>query len=49
VRWGRESFDEMGSMTALIGAPPGSGDVDALKQASAAHFRQQFIAQFIKK
>jgi mono/diheme cytochrome c family protein len=49
VKWGRESFDEMGSMTALIAVPPGSPDADALKQASAAHFRQQFIQQFIKK
>jgi hypothetical protein len=49
VKWGRESFDEMGSMTALIGAPPGSPDVDELKQASAQHFRQQFIQQFIKR
>jgi mono/diheme cytochrome c family protein len=49
VRWGRESFDEMGSMTALMGMPPGSPDADALKQASAQHFRQQFIMQYLKK
>jgi mono/diheme cytochrome c family protein len=49
VKWGRESFDEMGSMTALVAAPPGSPDVETLKQASAQHFREQFIRQYMKR
>jgi mono/diheme cytochrome c family protein len=40
VKWGRESFDEMGSMTLLVAAPKGP-DRDALRAAEAQHFRQQ--------
>lgn len=40
VRWGRESFDEMGSMTMLVAAPTGA-DRDTLRAAEAQHFRQQ--------
>jgi len=42
VRWGRGSFDEMGSMT-LIVAAPGGADGDTLRQAQAQHFRQQLL------
>jgi mono/diheme cytochrome c family protein len=42
VKWGRESFDEMGSMSLLIAAPPGS-ERDTLRAAEAQHFRQQLM------
>ncbi len=42
VTWGRESFDEMGSMTLLVTAPTGA-DGEALRAALAQHFRQQMI------
>ena len=47
VKWGRESFDEMGSMTALVAVPPGSPDADALRAASTQHFREQLMRQAI--
>ena len=40
VGWGRESFDEMGSMTMLVAAPTGA-DRAALREAEVRHFRQQ--------
>jgi mono/diheme cytochrome c family protein len=40
VGWGRESFDEMGSMTLLVAAPTGA-DREALRAAEVQHFRQQ--------
>ncbi len=42
VKWGRESVDEMGSMTLLVASPSGA-DGDALRAAQAQHFRQQLI------
>jgi hypothetical protein len=47
VRWGRESFDEMGSMTLLVAAPPGP-DNETLRQAQALHFRQQLLRLMIR-
>jgi hypothetical protein len=44
VQWGRGSTDEMGSMTLLVAAPRG-GDRDELRQAQAAHLREQFRAR----
>ena len=44
VKWGRESFDEMGSMTLLVAAPGGQ-DNQKLRDAQAQHFRQQMIAR----
>ena len=48
VTWGRESFDEMGSMTLLVAAP-GEQDNQTLRQAQTQHFREQLIAQFRKR
>jgi hypothetical protein len=42
VAWGRESFDEMGSMSLLVASPQG-GDADVLRAAQTTHFRQQVI------
>ncbi len=42
VRWGRESTDEMGSMTLLV-ATPSSSDLQALRAAQSQHFRQQLL------
>ncbi|HUL74892.1 MAG TPA: cytochrome c [Vicinamibacterales bacterium] len=47
ARWGRESFDEMGSMTLLVAAPKGA-DKDALRAAEAQHFRQQLLERMKK-
>jgi hypothetical protein len=44
VRWGRESFDEMGSMTLLVAAPTGA-DREALRAAEVQHFRQQLAGR----
>jgi hypothetical protein len=44
VKWGRESFDEMGSMTLLVAAP-GAKDSETLRQAQTQHFRDQLIAR----
>ena len=44
VRWGRESFDEMGSMTLLVAAPTGA-DRDLLRAAETQHFREQLAAR----
>ena len=44
VRWGRESFDEMGSMTLLVAAPTGA-DREALRAAEVQHFRQQMVGR----
>ncbi len=40
VRWGRESEDEMGSMTLLVATPP-ADENRALRAAQAQHFREQ--------
>ena len=48
VRWGRGSFDEMGSMTLLIASPPGA-DGDTLREAQATHFRQQLLRQLMRR
>jgi len=40
VRWGRESFDEMGSLSLLVASPQGV-DGDVLKNAQAMHLRLQ--------
>ena len=40
VKWGRESEDEMGSMTLLVAAPS-ADDTRALRAAQAEHFREQ--------
>lgn len=45
VRWGRSSFDEMGSLTLLVAAPQGP-DADVLRQAVTQHFREQLRARF---
>jgi hypothetical protein len=42
VTWGRESFDEMGSMSLIVASPSGT-DGQLLRQAQAQHFREQFI------
>jgi hypothetical protein len=48
VHWGRESTDEMGSMTLLIAAPSGA-DADLLRQAQVQHFRQQLLARLARR
>ena len=45
VKWGRQSFDEMGSVTLLIATPPGP-DAETLRAAQAQHFRQELIARY---
>lgn len=47
VMWGLGSFDEMGSMTLLAAAPAGP-DRAALREAQAAHFREQLIARYMR-
>jgi hypothetical protein len=47
VTWGRESFDEMGSMS-LIVASPSAEDGQTLRQAQAQHFREQFVRMLAK-
>lgn len=44
VTWGRESFDEMGSMTLLVATPEGA-DSQALRAAQTQHFRVQLLRQ----
>jgi hypothetical protein len=46
VTWGRESFDEMGSMSLLIAAPKGA-EGETLRQAQAQHLRQQVLKTMI--
>jgi mono/diheme cytochrome c family protein len=48
VLWGLGSFDEMGSMTLLAAAPAGP-DRAALREAQAAHFREQLIERFSRR
>ena len=43
VRWGRESFDEMGSVTVLVGTPTDGADQQILRAAQAAHLRAQLL------
>jgi hypothetical protein len=47
VTWGLGSFDEMGSMTLLAAAPAGP-DRAALREAQAAHFREQLLARYMR-
>ena len=47
VMWGLGSFDEMGSMSLLAAAPSGP-DRAALREAQAAHFREQLIARYLR-
>jgi mono/diheme cytochrome c family protein len=47
VVWGLGSFDEMGSMSLLAAAPAGP-DREALREAQAAHFREQLIARYLR-
>jgi len=42
VTWGRESTDEMGSMTLIVTAP-NETDNRTLRAAQAQHFRQQLL------
>jgi hypothetical protein len=46
VKWGRESFDEMGSMTLLLAAP-GGADGETLRAAASQHFRDQLMKLYI--
>jgi hypothetical protein len=48
VRWGRESFDEMGSMTLLV-APATTADRDALRDAQTQHFVQQLLRSRLRR
>jgi mono/diheme cytochrome c family protein len=48
VRWGRESTDEMGSMTLLIAMPAGP-DQQTLRAAQAQHLRQQVLKNLLRK
>jgi hypothetical protein len=43
VRWGRESFDEMGSLSLLVGTPTGSADQQTLRAAQAQQLREQML------
>jgi hypothetical protein len=45
VTWGRESLDEMGSMTLLV-TTAGAADNDALRAAQTQHFRMQLLKRF---
>jgi hypothetical protein len=47
VMWGLGSFDEMGSMSLLAAAPTGP-DRAALREAQAAHFREQLISRYLR-
>ncbi len=47
VAWGLGSFDEMGSMSLLAAAPAGA-DRAALREAQAAHFREQLISRYLR-
>jgi hypothetical protein len=48
VRWGRGSFDEMGSMT-LLAAAATAEDAASLRQAQAQHFRRQLAARLLHR
>ena len=43
VIWGRESFDEMGSMSLLVGTPTGGTDQQTLRAAQTEHLRAQIL------
>ena len=43
VIWGRESFDEMGSMSLLVGTPTGGTDQQMLRTAQTEHLRAQIL------
>jgi hypothetical protein len=43
VQWGRESFDEMGSMSLLVGTPTGGADQQILRAAQTQQLRAQFV------
>jgi len=42
VRWGRESFDEMGSMTLLVTTDDAAG-AQALRLGQSQHLREQLL------
>jgi hypothetical protein len=44
VKWGRESVDEMGSMTLLVSTPRRQ-DNQTLRDAQTQHFREQLLAR----
>ncbi len=46
VKWGRESFDEMGSMT-LMASTMTANDGDALRTSMNQHFRQQLLVMMM--
>jgi mono/diheme cytochrome c family protein len=43
VIWGRESFDEMGSLSLLVGTATGSADQQVLRAAQAQQLREQLL------
>ena len=43
VIWGRESFDEMGSMSLLVGTPTAGTDQQMLRTAQTEHLRAQIL------
>jgi hypothetical protein len=43
VRWGRESFDEMGSMTLLVGTATTTTDQQTLRTSQTQHLRRQLL------
>jgi hypothetical protein len=47
VKWGLGSLDEMGSMS-LLAAAPSRPDGAALREAQAAHFREQLIERYLR-
>jgi mono/diheme cytochrome c family protein len=48
VRWGRESFDEMGSMTLLV-APRTQAEREALQESTTQHFVQQLLRSRLRR
>jgi len=48
VRWGRESLDEMGSMTLLVTTPT-AAEGQLLREAQTQHLRQQIVQRMIRR
>lgn len=48
VKWGRESFDEMGSLT-LMAATTSAADGDTLRTSMNQHFRQQLLQMMLAR
>jgi hypothetical protein len=48
VRWGLGSFDEMGSMSLLVGARS-AADEETMRQSQARHFREQLAQRFLRR